>query len=250
VEILEILNLIKDKLPGVDINALAGDIERRQNGYSVLAIEVQSGGRTSDITDFLLQYKDNDDFIIDMGENVAAYLLKNKSRDEYRSAGDFAAALRENIYNETGRTVTIGIGEFDKKHNLSAFNQSLSALRTGKTIDNKQGVFSYKEYMMLSLLRELPEAAVKKYAGIILDKSSSSLFADTEMMGTAEEFLRNSLNISETSRTLFLHRNTLLYRLDKIEEMTGLNIRNFNDAMILKLMIILFKETKSGAERR
>jgi len=245
VEILEILNLIKDRLPGVDINALAGDIERRQNGYSVLAIEVQNGGRTSDIADFLLQYKDNDDYIIDMGENVAAYLLKNKSRDEYRSAGDFAATLRENIYNETGRTVTIGIGEFDKKYNLSAFNQSLSALRAGKTVDNKRGVFSYKEYMMLSLLRELPESAVKKYAGIIFDKASSSLFADKEMMGTAEEFLRNSLNISETSRTLFLHRNTLLYRLDKIEEMTGLNIRNFNDAMILKLMIILFKEVKS-----
>ena len=245
-EILEVLNLIKDKLPDVDIETLAADIERSRDGYSVLAVETGNDGG-SDIMEFLLQYKDSEDLIIDMGERVAAYLLKNKSRDEYRSASDFAAKLRESIYNETGRAVTIGIGEFDKKHDLSAFNQSLYALREGKKIDNKQGVFSYKEYMLLSLLRELPEATVEKYGNIIFDQSAKTLFKDNEMLGTAEEFLRSSLNISETSRALYIHRNTLLYRLDKIEEMTGLNIRNFNDAMVLKLMMIFFKT--GGKER-
>ena len=59
------------------------------------------------------------------------------------------------------------------------------------------------------------------------------------MLGTAEEFLDNSLNVSETSRNLFMHRNTLMYRLDKIERMTGLNLRKFSDAVTFRIITIL-----------
>mgnify|MGYP001075269717 CR=1 FL=1 len=58
---------------------------------------------------------------------------------------------------------------------------------------------------------------------------------------TAEEFLHTSLNVSETSRNLYMHRNTLMYRLDKIERATGLDIRKFQDAMTFRLVMILYK---------
>lgn len=61
------------------------------------------------------------------------------------------------------------------------------------------------------------------------------------MVNTAEEFLRNSLNVSETSRNLFMYRNTLLYRLDKIEKATGLNIRQFPDAVSFRVLTVLYK---------
>ncbi|MGN0822616.1 MAG: PucR family transcriptional regulator, partial [Candidatus Gallimonas sp.] len=61
------------------------------------------------------------------------------------------------------------------------------------------------------------------------------------MLGTAEEFLENSLNVSETSRNLYMHRNTLTYRLDKIERITGLNIRKFSDAVSFRVISILYK---------
>ena len=64
------------------------------------------------------------------------------------------------------------------------------------------------------------------------------------MVVTAEEFLGNSLNISETSRKLYLHRNTLMYRLDKIERLTGLNVRKFSDAVTFRLIAILSKMVK------
>ena len=62
---------------------------------------------------------------------------------------------------------------------------------------------------------------------------------------TAEEFLESSLNISETSRNLFMHRNTLTYRLDKIERATGLNIRKFSDAVTFRVITILYKLLKN-----
>ena len=61
------------------------------------------------------------------------------------------------------------------------------------------------------------------------------------MVNTAEEFLERSLNVSETSRTLYMHRNTLMYRLDKIERVTGLNLRKFSDAVTFRLIPILNK---------
>ena len=70
------------------------------------------------------------------------------------------------------------------------------------------------------------------------------IFEDEEMLETAEAFLQSSLNISETSRNLYMHRNTLLYRLDKIEKATGLNIRLFSDAVSFRVLSILYKLLK------
>ena len=74
---------------------------------------------------------------------------------------------------------------------------------------------------------------------------------DHELMNTAEEFLKNSLNISETSRSMYMHRNTLIYRLDKIEKATGLNLRHFNDAVAFRLLTVLNKlvKNKSNGEK-
>jgi carbohydrate diacid regulator len=79
---------------------------------------------------------------------------------------------------------------------------------------------------------------------MLMDAEAKVLFADEDMINTAEEFLENSLNVSETSRKLFMHRNTLTYRLDKIEKMTGLNIRKFSDAVTFRYITILNKLVK------
>ena len=74
-----------------------------------------------------------------------------------------------------------------------------------------------------------------------MDASAREIFDDKEMVDTAEEFLENSLNVSETARKRYLHRNTLNYRLDKIEKSTGLNIRKISDAITFKMITVLIK---------
>lgn len=79
----------------------------------------------------------------------------------------------------------------------------------------------------MKMLEDVPESKLAEYLGELTDENAKEIFEDEEMVNTAEEFLQSSLNVSETSRNLYMHRNTLLYRLDKIEKATGLNIRRF-----------------------
>lgn len=79
----------------------------------------------------------------------------------------------------------------------------------------------------------------------LLTKEIISVFKDEELKSSIDAFFVNNLNISETSRNAYMHRNTLLYRIDKIYKMTGLNIRNFDDAVQLQVMEILYESTKN-----
>lgn len=79
----------------------------------------------------------------------------------------------------------------------------------------------------------------------LLTKDVISVFKDEELKSSIDAFFNNDLNISETSRNSYMHRNTLLYRLDKIHKLTGLNIRKFDDALQLQLLELLYESTKN-----
>jgi carbohydrate diacid regulator len=91
------------------------------------------------------------------------------------------------------------------------------------------------------MLEDIPENRLEEYFNDLTDENFREIFEDEEMLSTAEEFLRSSLNVSETSRILYMHRNTLLYRLDKIEKATGLNIRCFSDAVSFRVLTVIHK---------
>ncbi len=75
-----------------------------------------------------------------------------------------------------------------------------------------------------------------------LSEDLIDVFEDKELIFSVESFLKNNLNVSETSRNAFMHRNTLLYRIEKIHRLTKFNIRNFEDAVAVKLLYIIYKE--------
>ena len=95
--------------------------------------------------------------------------------------------------------------------------------------------------MFIKLLEELPKYKLEEFLSVLSEPDTKTVFSDSEMLETASEFLKANLNVSEASRNLFMHRNTLMYRLDKIEKATGLDIRKFQDAMTFRLMMILDK---------
>ena len=100
-------------------------------------------------------------------------------------------------------------------------------------------MYAFRDYALIKILENLEDEDLTKCLSEIGERNFSSVLADNELITTARCFLENSLNISETSRVMFIHRNTLIYRLDKIKKETGLNIREFDDAMIFKLLGIL-----------
>ena len=169
-----------------------------------------------------------------------------EEESEYQSPADYAGFLAQSLKEELGVDVTIGVGSTVKglKDIELSYSQAASALRYAGVFSGKGSVHSYKEYMLVKMLEDLPEAKLAEYLGEMTDESAKEIFEDAEMVNTAEEFLQNSLNVSETSRKLYMHRNTLLYRLDKIEKATGLNIRQFSDAVSFRVLTILYKLTQ------
>ena len=176
-------------------------------------------------------------------EQLAFVKFVDDESDEYQSSTEYAEFLKQSIYEETGASVKIAIGGTVKTvADLStSFSQAMTAVRMINAIDAKGDVHSYKEYVLIRMLEDLPKYKLNENLETLMDTGAREIFSDEEMINTAEEFLENSLNVSETSRKLYLHRNTLTYRLDKIEKATGLNIRKFSDAVTFRLITILSK---------
>ena len=187
---------------------------------------------------------DGIDFVVEIDENQLAFVKFVDNEDnEYHSSTEYAEFLKHSIYEETGCLVRISIGGTVKTiADLStSFSQAMTAVRMANAINSKGEIHSFKEYMLIKMLEDLPKYKLNEYLEMLMDTNASEIFDDEEMVNTAEEFLENSLNVSETSRRLYLHRNTLTYRLDKIEKETGLNIRKFSDSVTFRLITILAK---------
>lgn len=207
-----------------------------------------SDGDVSDVVNVLLGYgNDEQDFVVTMETKRCAFIkFLDAVSDEYQSSTEYAEFLKQSIYEEIGVSVKICVGGTVKSvYDLStSYSQALTTLRMSRTLYTKGDVHSYKEYVLIKMLEELPKSRLNDSLEILMESGTKEIFADDEMINTAEEFLENSLNVSETARKLYLHRNTLMYRLDKIEKATGLNIRKFSDALTFRLITILTKLVK------
>ena len=123
----------------------------------------------------------------------------------------------------------------------NAFVQSTTALRLAAVYSSKQTVDTYKDYILVKMLEDIPKFKLSEYLSVLQKEGAKAVFNDADMLLTAEAFLNNDLNVSLTSRELYMHRNTLIYRIDKIKRETGLNIQKFSDAVTFKLISILNK---------
>lgn len=156
---------------------------------------------------------------------------------------EFAQFLVQTLYEELGVRAVAGVGGQVRSFSEIArsYLEAATAVRMSVAFKSKGEVHSYREYLLVKLLEEIPRTRLQEYTESFGDAYREDIFGGGEIADTAEAFLENSLNLSETSRTLFMHRNTLAYRLDKIEQATGLDIRKFSDAVTFRVMTILYK---------
>ena len=193
----------------------------------------------------LEQYGGNSlDTVLAINEDTCAFVKYiDKENDEYRSAVDYAEFLTQLLKEELGLDVLTGVGptvrEF--KDVPLSYASAENALRYADLFGAQGSVHSYREFILVRMLEDFPENKLITYLSELTDEHSKEIFEDEEMLTTAETFLQNSLNVSETSRNLYMHRNTLLYRLDKIEKSTGLNLRSFSDAVSFRVLTVLHK---------
>ncbi len=212
----------------------------------VLLVGVE-GEHASETKDILSTCADENDLAVKIDDEQFAFVkFLTEENGEYQSPTEFAEFLKQSIYEEIGTNVKIAIGGVVRTiSDLStSFSQAISAYRMYSVINPKGDIHSYKDYVLIKMLEDLPKYKLNENLELLMDTGAKEIFNDEEMLNTAEEFLENSLNTSETSRKLYLHRNTLIYRLDKIEKSTGLNIRKFSDAVTFRLITILSRLVK------
>lgn len=196
----------------------------------------------------LEQYGGNSlDTVVQMQKDICVYVkFLEQEGDEYRSSVDYAEFLAQSLKEELGIDAVAGVGPTvrDLRDIALSYTGAENALRYADVFDLPDNVHSYREFLLVKILEEIPEAKLSQYLAEIADEHFKEVFEDDDMLTTAEAFLQSSLNVSETSRNLYMHRNTLLYRLDKIEKATGLNIRQFSDAVSFRVLTVLYKLLK------
>ena len=196
----------------------------------------------------LEQYGGNSlDTAVQMSEDTCVLVkFLEETEDEYRSAVDYAEFLTQSLQEELGVDAIVGVGPTvrELKDIALSYVQAENALRYADVFEAQGNVHSYREFILIKMLEDIPEIKLAQYFAEITDEQCKEILEDEEMLSTAEAFLQSSLNVSETSRNLYMHRNTLLYRLDKIEKATGLNIRQFSDAVSFRVLTVLNKLLK------
>ncbi len=217
-------------------------------GTPCFALVIRAPKLMSDILTVIEQYGGNSlDTVVQMQEEscVLVKFLEGE-QEEYRSSLDYAEFLAQSLKEELGIDVSVGVGPTvrELKDVSASYAQAENTLRYADVFEIPGNVHSYREVILIKMLEDVPELKLAQYLSEITDEHCKEVFEDEEMLSTAEAFLESSLNVSETSRNLYMHRNTLLYRLDKIEKATGLNIRQFSDAVSFRVLTVLYKLLK------
>ena len=150
---------------------------------------------------------------------------------------EFAAAAIETIETETSIQIRAGIGASVRE--LSGLKESMrqarQAIATGKVFQPDGRVFCYHRQAMERLISAVPGETRRQLRKEYLSPETGKQL-NPEMMETIHAFFRNDLNLSTTARELFIHRNTLIYRLDKIRKETGFDLRRFQDAAVFQMI--------------
>ena len=232
-------------------NVLPGDIylKARELHFNIdakrvcMLIKVNSKTESSvrDIIQKLFPDK-NKDFIISINERDVV-LVKEISQDvDSRALEMLAKSIVDTLTSEFYIHCTVGIGNVvsNIKDLAMSFKEAQIAIEVGKVFDTEKIIVSYDNLGIARLIYQLPTTLCEMFLNEIF-KNGSMDSLDQETLFTIQRFFENNLNVSETSRRLFVHRNTLVYRLEKIKKLTGLDLREFEDAIVFKVALMVKK---------
>ena len=182
------------------------------------------------------------DFVINISESDIALVKEVRSdvdgKDLEKLARSISDALSSEFY--THSLVGIGTPVVGVKELARSFKEAQVALEVGKVFDTEKNIVSYDHLGIARLIYQLPTTLCEMFLKEIF-KVGSIETLDQETLFTIQKFFENNLNVSETSRKLFVHRNTLVYRLEKIKKLTGLDLREFDDAIVFKVALMVKK---------
>lgn len=237
-------------------NILPGDIyvKARELHFSgevsrvALLIRILSSNDVSayDVIQNLFPDK-NKDFVFNISENEIVLIKEIKTGIEGKDLEKLARSIVDTLSSEfyTRAIVGIGLPVTGIKDLARSFKEAQVALEVGKVFDTDESIVSYDNLGIARLIYQLPTTLCETFLKEVFKQGSIDSL-DHETLFTIHRFFENNLNVSETSRKLFVHRNTLVYRLEKIKKLTGLDLREFDHAIVFKIALMVKKYLTSN----
>jgi len=187
------------------------------------------------------------DFVVIIDDQSMALIKELNGDENVRRIDQIAKNIIDTLNTESMLKAKIGIG--GPVESISeigrSFKEAQTALLVGGIFESGKYINNYNSLGLGRLIYQLPETLCKLFLDEVFTKGAYESL-DNETILTIQKFFENNLNVSETSRLLYVHRNTLVYRLDKIQKITGLDLRNFDDAIIFKVSMLVKKYLDKG----
>mgnify|MGYP004676223389 CR=1 FL=1 len=192
----------------------------------------------------------NKDFVININETDIALVKEIRSNIDPRDIDKLAGSIVDTLSSEFYTHCVVGIGTVVEsiKDLARSFKEAQIALEVGKVFDTEKTIVSYNNLGIARLIYQLPTTLCEMFLKEVFKRGSIESL-DHETLFTIQRFFENNLNVSETSRKLFVHRNTLVYRLEKIKKITGLDLREFDDAIVFKVALMVKKYLSSSPSK-
>ncbi len=182
------------------------------------------------------------DFVLSVGEGDVVLIRQMGEGSGLKELNKIAVGLESSLRAGTDPTVVVGVGTVAThlRDLAKSYKEAQIAIEVGKVFDTEKYVINYENLGIGRLIYQLPTTLCEMFLQEVFKKNPIDAL-DKETLFTIHKFFENNLNVSETARKLFVHRNTLVYRLEKIKKLTGLDLREFDDAITFKVALMVKK---------
>ena len=190
------------------------------------------------------------DFVISINETDVAVVKQITASTTAEDLEKIAKSMEDTLKSELFVKVVIGFGTVAEhlRSLADSYKEAQTAIDVGKVFDTEKSIINYENLGIGRLIYQLPTTLCDIFLSEVFKKNSIDSL-DQETLFTINKFFENNLNVSETSRKLFVHRNTLVYRLEKIKKLTGLDLRQFDHAIVFKVALMVRKYLSSRESR-
>ena len=213
---------------------------RQMGNNDVATVDVLAGMFPDKLQDFVLSINESD--IVIIKQITPATTAEDLEK--------IARTVEDTLKNELFIKCVIGIGTVAEhlRSLADSYKEAQTAIDVGKVFDTEKSIINYENLGIGRLIYQLPTTLCEIFLSEVFKKNSIDSL-DQETLFTINKFFENNLNVSETSRKLFVHRNTLVYRLEKIKKLTGLDLRQFDHAIVFKVALMVRKYLSSRETR-
>ena len=190
------------------------------------------------------------DFVISITETDIVLIKEMQSTHDNAELFAIAESVEQTMMKELGIKVVIGIGTAAKhlRELADRYKEAQVAIEVGNVFNDDKSIVHYENLGLGRIIYQLPTTLCEMFLSEVFKKNPIEAL-DQETLYTINKFFENNLNVSETSRKLFVHRNTLVYRLEKIKKLTGLDLREFDHAIIFKVALMVKKYLNSQGKQ-